>query len=196
MLAITRALHSTPQRRAWSVTKGVWRRRASSWRFARSARVAQLDLAGYTPRGLHMSSNSSDHGSSQKKKKRSRHKRDATALPPAEPSPTPQPAPWRSTQFQLVDGVNRYRAGQQEVDGTIMLYGAVGGHMCSFAQLTDYSRGLEVGRRKAPRERFACGAPARPWTRLHRRLLTADRIAYRIANDQCRDHLDLALPAC
>ena len=42
------------------------------------------------------------------------------------------------------------------------------------------------------RERFACGAPAR----LHRRLLTADRIAYRIANDQRRDHLDLALPAC
>ena len=165
------------------------RRRASSWRFARSARVAQLDLAGYTPRGLHMSSDS-------KKKKQSRHARTATALPPAEPSPTPQPAPWRSTQFQLVDGVNRYRAGQQEVDGTIMLYGAVGGHMCSFAQLTDYSRGLEVGRRKAPRERFACGAPARPWTRLHRRLLTADRIAYRIANDQCRDHLDLALPAC
>ena len=73
-------------------------------------------------------------------------------MPPAEPSPTPQPAPWRSTQFQLVDGVNRYRAGQQEVDGTIMLYGAVGGHMCSFAQLTDYSRGLEVGRRKGPRE--------------------------------------------
>ena len=31
---------------------------------------------------------------------------------------------------------------------------------------------------------------------VHRRLLTADRIAYRIANDQCRDHLDLALPAC
>ena len=113
---------------------------ASSWRFARSARVAQLDLAGYTPRGLHMSSDSSDHGNSQKKKKRSRHKCTATALPPAEPSPTPQPAPWRSTQFQLVDGVNRYRAGQQEVDGTIMLYGAVGGHMCSFAQLTDYSR--------------------------------------------------------
>ena len=55
----------------------------------------------------------------------------------------------RREQFQLVDGVNRYRAGQQEVDGTIMLYGAVGGHMCSFAQLTDYSRGLEVGRRKA-----------------------------------------------
>ena len=52
------------------------------------------------------------------------------------------------------------------------------------------------GPAKAPRERFACGAPARPWTRLHRRLLTADRIAYRIANDQCRDHLDLALPAC
>ena len=89
-----------------------------------------------------------------------------------------------------------YRAGQQEIDGTIMLYGAVGGHMCSFAQLTDYSRGLEVGRRKAPRERFACGAPARPWTRLHRCLRTVDRIAYRIANDQCRDHLDLALPAC
>ena len=87
-----------------------------------------------------MSSDSSDHGNSQKKKKRSRHKCTATALPPAEPSPTPQPAPWRSTQFQLVDGVNRYRAGQQEVDGTIMLYGAVGGHMCSFAQLTDYSR--------------------------------------------------------
>ena len=112
----------------------------SSWRFARSARVAQLDLAGYTPRGLHMSSDSSDHGNSQKKKKRSRHKCTATALPPAEPSPTPQPAPWRSTQFQLVDGVNRYRAGQQEVDGTIMLYGYVSGHMCSFAQLTDYSR--------------------------------------------------------
>ena len=87
-----------------------------------------------------MSSDSSDHGNSQKKKKRSRHARTATALPPAEPSPTPQPAPWRSTQFQLVDGVNRYRAGQQEVDGTIMLYGDVGGHMCSFAQLTDYSR--------------------------------------------------------
>ena len=87
-----------------------------------------------------MSSDSSDHGNSQKKKKRSRHKCTATALPPAEPSPTPQPAPWRSTQFQLVDGVNRYRAGQQEVDGTIMLYGDVGGHMCSFAQLTDYSR--------------------------------------------------------
>ena len=172
------------------------RRRASSWRFARSARVAQLDLAGYTPRGLHMSSDSSDHGNSQKKKKRSRHKCTATALPPAEPSPTPQPAPWRSTQFQLVDGVNRYRAGQQEVDGTIMLYGAVGGHMCSFAQLTDYSRGLEVGRRKAPRERFACGAPARPWTRLHRCLRTVDRIAYRIANDQCCDHLSLhCLPA-
>ena len=108
-----------------------------------------------------MSSDSSDHGNSQKKKKRSRHKRAATALPPAEPSPTPQPAPWRSTQFQLVDGVNRYRAGQQEVDGTIMLYGAVGGHMCSFAQLTDYSRGLEVGRRKAARAlrlRRACPA--------------------------------------
>ena len=87
-----------------------------------------------------MSSDSSDHSNRQKKKKRSRHKRAATALPPAEPSPTPQPAPWRSTQFQLVDGVNRYRAGQQEVDGTIMLYGDVGGHMCSFAQLTDYSR--------------------------------------------------------
>ena len=89
-----------------------------------------------------MSSDSSDHGNSQKKKKRSRHKCTATALPPAEPSPTPQPAPWRSTQFQLVDGVNRYRAGQQEVDGTIMLHRAVGGHMymCSFAQLTDYSR--------------------------------------------------------
>ena len=87
-----------------------------------------------------MSSDSSDHSNRQKKKKRSRHKRAATALPPAEPSPTPQPAPWRSTQFQLVDGVNRYRAGQQEVDGTIMLYRAVGGHMCSFAQLTDYSR--------------------------------------------------------
>ena len=143
-----------------------------------------------------MSSDSSDHGNSQKKKKRSRHKCTATALPPAEPSPTPQPAPWRSTQFQLVDGVNRYRAGQQEVDGTIMLYGAVGGHMCSFAQLTDYSRGLEVGRRKAPRERFACGAPARPWTRLHRCLRTVDRIAYRIANDQCRDLLTLhCLPA-
>ncbi len=119
------------------------RRRASSWRFARSARVAQLDLAGYTPRGLHMSSDSSDHGNSQKKKKRSRHKCTATALPPAEPSPTPQPAPWRSTQFQLVDGVNRYRAGQQEIDGTIMLYGDVGGHMCSFAQLTDYSRDFQ-----------------------------------------------------
>uniref|UniRef100_A0A7S3TR92 Uncharacterized protein n=1 Tax=Emiliania huxleyi TaxID=2903 RepID=A0A7S3TR92_EMIHU len=87
-----------------------------------------------------MSSDSSDHGNSQKKKKQSRHKCTATALPPAEPSPTPQPAPWRSTQFQLVDGVNRYRAGQQEIDGTIMLYGDVGGHMCSFAQLTDYSR--------------------------------------------------------
>ena len=47
-----------------------------------------------------------------------------------------------------------------------------------------------------PRERFACGAPARPWTRLHRRLPTADRIAYRITNDQCRDHLTLhCLPA-
>ena len=91
-----------------------------------------------------MSSDSSDHSNRQKKKKkRSRHKRAATALPPAEPSPTPQPAPWRSTQFQLVDGVNRYRAGQQEVDGTIMLYGAVGGHMCSFAQLTDYSRDFQ-----------------------------------------------------
>ena len=111
-----------------------------------------------------MSSDSSDHGNSQKKKKRSRHKCTATALPPAEPSPTPQPAPWRSTQFQLVDGVNRYCAGQQEVDGTIMLYGAVGGHMCSFAQLTDYSRGLErrggttQGPARALRLRRACPA--------------------------------------
>ena len=46
------------------------------------------------------------------------------------------------------------------------------------------------------RERFACGAPARPWTRLHRCLRTVDRIAYRIANDQCCDHLSLHyLPA-
>ena len=91
MLAIMRALHSPRPRLSDDATrvKRYKRGRAPSplrpWRFARSARVARLDLAGYTPRGLHMSSNSSDHGNSQKKKKRSRHKCTATALPPAEP---------------------------------------------------------------------------------------------------------------
>ena len=45
---------------------------------------------------------------------------------------------------------------------------------------------------RAHRLRRACPA----MTRLHRRLPAADRIAYRIANDQCRDHLTLhCLPA-
>lgn len=91
-----------------------------------------LDLAGYAHRGLYMSSDYS-----RRKKDRS-HQEGSAALRTQNRCPQHHRR-HRASPHSSNPGTACSRAGRQETDGTVMLHGDVGGHMCSFAQLTRYS---------------------------------------------------------
>ena len=49
--------------------------------------------------------------------------------------------PWQIMQFQLIDSVNGYAAGRQEIDGSCIVRGQVGSFdISNFSALVDYVR--------------------------------------------------------
>ena len=84
-----------------------------------------------------------EHGHGRGHKREHRH-RDRGSGDEAS-APPPITLPWQAMQFQLIDGVNEYAVGRQEMDGSCIVRGEVGSFsMRSFSGLVDYVRGTFV----------------------------------------------------
>ena len=71
---------------------------------------------------------------------RSRHDRDRRDHGSRDTAPQSTTGPcWQTMQFKLIDGVNRYNAGRQEIDGSCIVQGQVADFdMSSFSGLVGY----------------------------------------------------------
>lgn len=79
---------------------------------------------------------------SSKRHKHSRHDRDRRDHGARETAPQSTTGPcWQTMQFKLIDGVNRYNAERQEIDGSCIVQGQVADFdMSSFSGLVGYVR--------------------------------------------------------
>ena len=117
-----------------------------------------------------------DESSHRKRKKASRHehgggrserrRRHGDSRDHGSGSAAPQPTsvPWHAMQFQLIDCVNGYAAGRQEIDGSCIVRGQVGGFdMSSFSGLVSYvCRTFEIDSELRTVFRSGVRAPASP----------------------------------
>ena len=98
---------------------------------------------------------------SEKSKRRDHDSRDHGS---GSAAPQPTSVPWHAMQFQLIDCVNGYAAGRQEIDGSCIVRGQVGGFdMSSFSGLVSYvCRTFEIDSELRTVFRSGVRAPASP----------------------------------